>query len=255
MRAAGARDRRPRRTARASATSSAEIAAALPLQIICDMIGHPARATRKRIFELTNVDPRRRRPRVRADDRRAHGRGHGAVPVRRWRSARTALDDPRDDITTHAHAGRGRGRDGSTGSRRRVRLVLPAARRRGQRDDAQRDQPRHARAHRTPRPARDLDGRLRRRCRRPRSRRSCAGRRRSSTSAAPRRATPIVGGQEIKAGEKVVMWYNSANRDERAFADPYRFDVHAHAERARRLRRRRPALLPRRQPRPARDHA
>jgi cytochrome P450 len=34
-----------------------------------------------------------------------------------------------------------------------------------------------------------------------------------------------VGGQEIKAGEKVVMFYNSANRDERAFADPYRFDV------------------------------
>ena len=50
------------------------------------------------------------------------------------------------------------------------------------------------------------------------------------------------------------MWYNSANRDERAFADPYRFDVDAHAERARRLRRRRRALLPGRQPRAARDH-
>ena len=35
----------------------------------------------------------------------------------------------------------------------------------------------------------------------------------------------VVGGQEIKAGEKAVMFYNSANRDERAFADPYRFDV------------------------------
>ena len=35
----------------------------------------------------------------------------------------------------------------------------------------------------------------------------------------------IVGGQEIKAGEKVVMFYNSANRDERAFPDPFRFDV------------------------------
>ena len=29
------------------------------------------------------------------------------------------------------------------------------------------------------------------------------------------RATPSVGGQQIKAGEKVVMFYNSANRDER----------------------------------------
>jgi len=34
-----------------------------------------------------------------------------------------------------------------------------------------------------------------------------------------------LGGQAIKAGEKVVLWYNSANRDERVFPDPYRFDV------------------------------
>ncbi len=34
-----------------------------------------------------------------------------------------------------------------------------------------------------------------------------------------------VGGQLIKAGDKVVMFYNSANRDERKFADPYTFDV------------------------------
>jgi methyl-branched lipid omega-hydroxylase len=35
----------------------------------------------------------------------------------------------------------------------------------------------------------------------------------------------VVGGQEVKAGEKVVMWFNSANRDEEVFADPYVFDV------------------------------
>ena len=35
----------------------------------------------------------------------------------------------------------------------------------------------------------------------------------------------VVGGQEIKAGDKVVMFYNSANRDERQFPDPFRFDV------------------------------
>jgi cytochrome P450 len=34
-----------------------------------------------------------------------------------------------------------------------------------------------------------------------------------------------VGGQMIREGEKVVMWYNSANRDETVFDDPYRFDV------------------------------
>jgi methyl-branched lipid omega-hydroxylase len=35
----------------------------------------------------------------------------------------------------------------------------------------------------------------------------------------------IIGGQEITTGQKVVMFYNSANRDERAFPDPYKFDV------------------------------
>ncbi len=34
-----------------------------------------------------------------------------------------------------------------------------------------------------------------------------------------------VGGQRIREGEKVVMWYNSGNRDEAVFEDPYRFDV------------------------------
>jgi cytochrome P450 len=29
----------------------------------------------------------------------------------------------------------------------------------------------------------------------------------------------------MRAGDKVSMWYNSANRDEHRFADPWRFDV------------------------------
>ncbi|MSY76638.1 MAG: cytochrome P450, partial [Actinobacteria bacterium] len=32
-------------------------------------------------------------------------------------------------------------------------------------------------------------------------------------------------GTQIKAGDKVVMYYASANRDEEVFADPHRFDV------------------------------
>jgi cytochrome P450 len=32
-------------------------------------------------------------------------------------------------------------------------------------------------------------------------------------------------GRAIEAGEKVVLFYNSANRDERTFEDPFRFDV------------------------------
>ncbi len=34
-----------------------------------------------------------------------------------------------------------------------------------------------------------------------------------------------LGGRDIKAGEKVVMWFASGNRDEEVFEDPNRFDV------------------------------
>jgi cytochrome P450 len=34
-----------------------------------------------------------------------------------------------------------------------------------------------------------------------------------------------LGGQKLREGEKIVLWYNSANRDELAFDQPYRFDV------------------------------
>ncbi|HEX3519246.1 MAG TPA: cytochrome P450, partial [Solirubrobacteraceae bacterium] len=37
-------------------------------------------------------------------------------------------------------------------------------------------------------------------------------------------------GQEIKEGEKVVMWYVSSNRDETRFDDPDRFDVRRDAD-------------------------
>src|SRR5262249_32879574 len=32
-----------------------------------------------------------------------------------------------------------------------------------------------------------------------------------------------LGGQALRAGEKIVLWYNSANRDEQVFEEPYRF--------------------------------
>jgi cytochrome P450 len=34
-----------------------------------------------------------------------------------------------------------------------------------------------------------------------------------------------IGGAEIRQGDRVTMWYPSANRDEDVFADPFRFDV------------------------------
>jgi cholest-4-en-3-one 26-monooxygenase len=39
------------------------------------------------------------------------------------------------------------------------------------------------------------------------------------------RADTELGGQPIRAGDKVVMWYSSANRDESHFPEPDRFDV------------------------------
>ena len=60
-------------------------------------------------------------------------------------------------------------------------------------------------------------------------------------------------GVPIKEGDKVVLYYASANRDEDVFVDPHRFDVGRTPERPRHLRWRRRALLPRRQPGPGRD--
>ncbi len=39
------------------------------------------------------------------------------------------------------------------------------------------------------------------------------------------RADTELGGQAIREGDKVVMWYSSANRDESVFTDADRFDV------------------------------
>jgi cytochrome P450 len=36
----------------------------------------------------------------------------------------------------------------------------------------------------------------------------------------------VLGGTEIARGDRVILWYPSANRDERAFEDPFRFDIH-----------------------------
>ena len=35
----------------------------------------------------------------------------------------------------------------------------------------------------------------------------------------------VLSGQELKAGDKVVLWYNSGNRDELVFDQPHKFDI------------------------------
>jgi len=39
------------------------------------------------------------------------------------------------------------------------------------------------------------------------------------------REDTLLGGQQIREGDKVVMWYSSANRDDAHFSDAHRFDV------------------------------
>ena len=192
-RGVGARSRR-RRSSTASRRSGecdfvTEIAAALPLQIICDMMGIPRDDT-KRIFELTNMilgvgDPEYVQT---IEELMAAGmelfqyglalaRGPARQPARRHHD--------------HAHAGRGRRRErrehrltpGELGS---FFLLLVVAG-----NETTRNAISHGMLALTDHPDQRaaVDRPTSTASPRPRSRRSCAGRRRSSTSAAPRRAT------------------------------------------------------------------
>lgn len=40
-----------------------------------------------------------------------------------------------------------------------------------------------------------------------------------------------LGGQPLTTGDKVLLWWSSANHDDRVFADPFRFDVRRHPNR------------------------
>ena len=63
----------------------------------------------------------------------------------------------------------------------------------------------------------------------------------------------VLRGQELKEGDKVSIWYISANRDEDEIRPPVRVRHPPQPERARRLRRRGTAPLPRDEPRPHGD--
>jgi methyl-branched lipid omega-hydroxylase len=201
-----------------------EIAAALPLQIICDMMGIP-REDNKHIFDLTNVilgvgDPEYVQS---LDDLIAAGTGLFQYGID---LAQDRLDNPRDDITTtlmHAEVEDEQGETHklTTAELGSFFLLLVAAG-----NETTRNAISHGMLALTEHPDQrkiwmdDVDGVSN-----------------TAIDEIVRWATPVinfrrtatrdvvVGGQGVKAGQKVVMFYNSANRDEDAFSDPYQFDV------------------------------
>jgi len=196
-----------------------EIAAALPLRIICDMMGIPE-ADHRRIYELTNVilgvgDP----------EYVTTMEGLMAAAMELFQYAQALGEErrarPRDDMTTTLMQAEVDGERLSTQELGSFFILLVAAG-----NETTRNAISHGMKALTDFPAE-------------RARWMADFDRVAPTAVEEivRWATPVihfrrtatrdveVGGQTIRAGDKVVLWYNSANRDERAFPDPYRFDV------------------------------
>ena len=233
------------------------VAVELPMRILCELMGVPLE-DRRYLVELGNrmlgnTDPghgRRVRGRpgrplaVRAPALLEPG-GAGDVRVRERLGRRApprAARRPDDE----ADPGRS-GRRPALGAR--VRPLLPPARHRRERDDAPCDVERAAGAPRAPGGARPAASPTRLSSRRP-SRRSSAGRPRSSTSAARRPATSSCTARADPGGRqgRALVRLGQSGRA-RTSPTPFRFDVGRDAEQAPRLRAGRAALLPRRAPR------
>ncbi|MBA3304241.1 MAG: cytochrome P450 [Acidimicrobiia bacterium] len=196
-----------------------EIAAALPLQVICDMMGI-APAHYDRIFELTNIilgvgDPEF------GDS--MEDLLSAAVELNQFAVdlGESRLADPTEDITSalmHAEVDGDRITTQEFGS---FFILLVVAG-----NETTRNAISHGMKALTDHPeqkaalAADFPGLAP-----------------AAVEEIVRWATPVIhfrrtasrdtelGGQKIAEGDKVVLWYNSANRDEARFEDPFRFDV------------------------------
>jgi cytochrome P450 len=200
-----------------------EIAAALPLQIICDMMGIPREDT-KRIFELTNVILGVGDPEYVQSMEELMGAGMALFQYG-LALAEDRAANPRDDITSTLMAAEIEDEDGrhrlTTSELGSFFLLLVVAG-----NETTRNAISHGMLALTNHPDQREIWMA-----------DVAGVSPTAVEEIVRWATPVinfrrtasrdtvVSGREIKAGEKVVMFYNSANRDERQFPDPYRFDV------------------------------
>jgi cytochrome P450 len=196
-----------------------DIAAALPLQIICDMMGIP-RADTPRIFELTNTILGVGDPEYVSTFEELMAAGMELYQYGLDLGERR-LSEPADDITSTLMQAEVDGHRLTTSELGSFFLLLVVA---------GNETTRNAISHGMLALTRNPDQR----------KRWMGDFERVSPTAVEeivRWATPVihfrrtaiadavVGDQPVKEGEKVVMFYNSADRDERAFADPYRFDV------------------------------
>ncbi len=201
----------------------AEIAAALPLQIICDMMGIP-REDNKRIFELTNTILGVGDPEYVQTMEDLMGAGMELFQYG-LALAEDRAANPRDDIASSLMAaeiedenGRHRLTSSELGS---FFLLLVVAG-----NETTRNTISHGMYTLTNHPEQRKIWMS-----------DFAAVSPTAVEEIVRWATPVinfrrtasrdtvVGGQEIAAGDKVVMFYNSANRDELQFPDPFRFDV------------------------------
>jgi methyl-branched lipid omega-hydroxylase len=200
-----------------------DIAAALPLQIICDMMGIP-REDNKRIFELTNVILGVGDPEYVQSMEELMGAGMELFQYG-LALAEDRLDTPRDDITTtlmQAEVEDENGKHRLTASELGSFFLLLVV--------AGNETTRNAISHGMLQLTRHPEQRAR----------WVDDLHAVSPTAVEeivRWASPVihfrrtatrdvvVGDQDIRAGDKVVMFYNSANRDDAQFPDPYRFDV------------------------------
>ena len=196
-----------------------DVAAALPLEIICEMMGIPASDTR-RIYELTNTILGVGDPEFATTIPELMSAGMELFQYAQALGAER-LEHPRDDITStlmHAEVDGERLSAQEFGS---FFILLVAAG-----NETTRNAISHGMKALTDFP----DER----------RKWQADFERHKATAVEeivRWASPVIhfrrtairdteiGGQPIAAGQKVVMWYNAANRDAATFADPYRFDV------------------------------
>ena len=208
-----------------------DVARHLPLQAIAGLMGIPD-DDRPQLFRWSDQMAGSEDPEYASSDL------SGVVEMFAYAhaAAEARLDDDLGDVTSRLVQPDA---DGPAPEQRGVRLLLHDPRRGRQRDHPAGDHPRHAglpASIRTSGNGGASSGR------RPWSTRSCAGPRPPWSCSARRPRTSRSAGSWCVKGERVGLYFASANFDEEVFDEPGRFDIGRTPESPRHLRRRRLAL-------------